>query len=294
MRVGFIGLGRMGLPMSQHLVRAGHEVTVHNRTREKEVPVLELGARSAASPLQVADQADVVLACLPSLDATRDVFLGPQGLATNARPGMVMVDHSTIAPGLAREISGVARERGSAFLDAPVSGGPGGAEQASLTIMVGGDPRAFDRVRPLLEVMGDNIRRVGDVGAGSVAKLVNQLLTFLNANAAAEAMVLAAAVGASPDDLRPILRTAWGQSAMVERGLEKYATRDFTAGAPLRLFEKDLGLIRDLARESGVTLPLVDTARAQLRQALDMGLDEQDLVAVIRPYERDRQTAVST
>ena len=287
MRVGFIGLGRMGLPMSQQVVRAGHDVTVYNRTRAKEIGVVHLGARAAESPLDVSRHADVVLACLPTLEATREVFLGANGLATNARPGMMLVDHSTIAPALAREISAAAADRHAAFLDAPVSGGPAGAESAQLTIMVGGDPEAFERVRPLFEVLGGNVRHVGDVGAGSVAKLVNQLLTFVNANAAAEAMCLASSAGASPGDLLPILKTAWGQSAMVERAIEKYASRDFRAGAPLRLFEKDLGLIRDMAAEAGLSLPLVDAAESRLREALSMGLSEEDLVAVLRPYERD-------
>ena len=292
MRVGFIGLGRMGLPMSQHVVRAGHEVTVYNRTREKERSVVQLGARSAASPLDVSRRADVVLACLPSLDATREVFLGEHGVATNARPGMVLVDHSTIAPGLAREISAVASDRDASFLDAPISGGPAGANDAHLTIMAGGNAEAFERVRPLFEVLGRNVRRVGDVGAGSVAKLVNQLLTFLNANAAAEAMLLASSAGAAPRDLLPILKTAWGQSAMVERAIEKYTDRDFEAGAPLRLFKKDLRLVRDLASEYGISLPLVDAASSRLDEALTMGLEEEDLVAVLRPYERDSRITV--
>lgn len=287
MRVGFIGLGRMGLPMSQQLVRAGHDVTVYNRTRAKETSVLQLGARAAESPVDVSRNADIVLACLPSLEATRQVFLGAQGLATNARPGMVLVDHSTIAPALAREIAVAASVQDAAFLDAPVSGGPAGAESAQLTIMVGGDAEAFERVRPLFEILGRNVRHVGGVGAGSVAKLVNQLLTFVNANAAAEAMCLAASAGANPGDLLPILKTAWGQSAMVERAIEKYASRDFDAGAPLRLFEKDLGLIRDMAAEAGLSLPLVEAAESRLREAIAMGLKEEDLVAVLRPYERD-------
>ena len=287
MRVGFIGLGRMGLPMSQHVVRAGHDVTVHNRTRAKEAAVVELGAQVATSPLDVSRRADIVLACLPSLDATRQVFLGPDGVATNARPGMVLVDHSTIAPTLAREIAAEASSRNASFLDAPVSGGPAGAEGAHLTIMAGGDAEAFTRVQPLLEVLGTNVRHVGDVGAGAVAKLVNQLLTFVNANAAAEAMLLASSAGASPGDLLPILKTAWGQSAMVERAIDKYADRDFDAGAPLRLFEKDLGLIRDMAAEAGLTLPLVEAASSRLREALSTGLAEEDLVAVLKPYERE-------
>ena len=283
MKVGFIGLGRMGLPMSRHLVLAGHDVTVHNRTRQREAPIVDLGARAAASPQEVLEHAEVVLASLPVLAATRDVFLGESGLATRARHAAGR--SLTIAPGLAREIAEVAARRSAVFLDAPVSGGPAGAESAQLTIMVGGTLEAFERVRPLFEVMGSNVRRVGDVGAGSATKLVNQLLTFLNATAAAEALLLAASAGAAPEDLRPVLKTAWGQSAMLERAIDKYATRDFEAGAPLRLFEKDLGLIRDMADDAGIALPLVEAATARLGLALDMGLEEHDLVAMLRPYE---------
>ena len=154
------------------------------------------------------------------------------------------MDHSTIAPNLAREIYTEASRREASFLDAPVSGGPAGAENAELTIMAGGNAEAFTKIRPLLEALGSNVRHVGEIGAGSIAKLVNQLLTFLNANAAAEAMLLASSTGVSPADLKPILKTAWGQSAMLERAIDKYAERDFDAGAPLRLFEKDLSLIQ--------------------------------------------------
>lgn len=287
MRVGFIGLGRMGLPMSQHVVRAGHELTVHNRTRTKESAVVDLGARAASTPLDVSKNADIILACLPSLEATRQVFLGPNGIATNARPGMILVDHSTIAPNLAREIYTEASRREASFLDAPVSGGPAGAENAELTIMAGGNAEAFAKIRPLLEALGSNVRHVGEIGAGSIAKLVNQLLTFLNANAAAEAMLLASSTGVSPADLKPILKTAWGQSAMLERAIDKYAERDFEAGAPLRLFEKDLNLIQEMAAETNLSLPLVEAASSRLLKAVSSGLKEQDLVAILKPYEQE-------
>ena len=292
MRVGFIGLGRMGLPMSLHLIRAGHEVVVHNRTREKEDPAVQAGGLAAASPYEAARGADMVLACLPSLQATRDVFLGDLGVIAAAAPETVLVDHSTISPELAQEVGRAADAQGCAFLDAPISGGPAGAEAGTLTIMAGGPQQAFDRVEPVFQAMGDNVRRVGELGAGTVAKLVNQLLTFVHATAAAEAMILAASAGARPMDLLPILRTAWGQSTMLERGIEKVHARDFQAGAPLRLFRKDMGLVREMARASGISLPLVEAAGERLEEALAMESGEADLVAVLRPYERDSAVTV--
>ena len=292
MRVTFIGLGRMGVPMCRQLIQAGYDVTVHNRTREKEGPLVEMGATAAATPLEAAASSDVVLACLPSLDATRQVFLGEEGIARHARSGQVLVDHSTIAPTLAQEIEALAASRGAGFLDAPISGGPAGAEAGTLAIMVGGDPAHFESVRPLFEVMGGNVRRVGPAGSGSVVKLVNQLLTFVHATAAAEAFLLGAASGSPPDELIPILKTAWGQSAMLERGATKYQARDFEPGAALRLVEKDMGLVRELAKSHGVRLPLVETVAERVRAALDLGLEEEDLVAVLKPYERETDITV--
>ena len=292
MRIGFIGLGRMGLPMCRHLVQAGYEVTVHNRTRDREAPMVELGARPAATPLEVSEHSDVLLACLPSLEATRQVFLGEHGVASHARAGQVLVDHSTISPDLAREVEAMASSSGAGFLDAPISGGPGGAEAGTLAIMVGGDERHFETARPLFDVMGGNVRHVGEVGSGSVVKLVNQLLTFVHATAAAEAFLLGAVSGASPDDLIPTLRTAWGQSRMLERAAEKYRDRDFDAGAPLRLVEKDMGLIRELARSCDVSLPLVEATARRFRAAMEIGLEDEDLVSVLKPYEQETGTTV--
>lgn len=287
MRVGFIGLGRMGRPMCRHLIDAGHDVVVHNRTRTREDSLVALGAEPAGSPGELASRCDAVLACLPSLDATRQVFLAPDGVVARAAPGSVLVDHSTISPALAREVAEAAGQRGLSFLDAPVSGGPAGAEAGTLTIMAGGDPAAFRTVQPLLDAMGGNVRHVGPVGAGSVVKLVNQLLTFVHATAAAEAFLLGRAGGAGPGDLLPILETAWGASTMLLRGGEKYEKRDFDAGAPLRLFEKDMGLVRELAKDAGLELPLVEAAAGRLHRALEAGLADADLVAVLRPYEDD-------
>lgn len=287
MRVGFIGLGRMGMPMSRNLLRGGFELVVHNRSRKKVEQLVAEGARAASSPAEVAEASDVVLACLPTVEATEEVFLGEEGVVRHARDGQILVDHSTIGPGTARRVAAAARQTGASFLDAPVSGGPDGAQAATLTIMVGGAPEAFEQVAPVLRAMGRNVRRVGDVGSGCVAKLANQHLCFVHTAVAAEAITLAGRCGVDPHVLLEILQTSWGQSRMLERSVPRFVERNFESGAPLRLYRKDLGLVAALAEEMGVAVPLADAAIARLRAALARGLEESDLTALVIPYEEE-------
>lgn len=294
MRIGFIGIGRMGVPMCRRLLAAGYTLIVHNRTRDARVEgLVTRGARAVDSPREVVkSDVDLVLACLPTVEVSESVFLGDDGLVAHAAAGQILVDHSTVGPAVSHRVAAAAAARGIGFLDAPVSGGPEGAAAGTLTIMAGGDASAFERSEPVLGVLGSTVRYLGPAGAGSVAKLVNQHLCFVHAVAAAEAMVFAVRAGADPAALLEILRNAWGRSAMLERLVPRFLTRDFEPGAALRLYTKDLALVRELGTELGVPMPLADAAAERLRVAVEAGLAEADCAAVVRPYEEEARVEV--
>lgn len=284
-RVGFIGLGLMGTPMSLALRRAGFPLIVYNRTAARCQPLVDAGAEIADSPADVARRTDVVFACLGSVAATEEVFLGPAGVVADARPGQIVVDHGTIGPSTARRIAAAAAARGAAFLDAPVSGGPAGAAEGALTIMVGGDRTAFATIEPVLRAMGRHVRHVGDVGAGCTVKLVNQALTAIHAASAAEAMVLGVKAGADPAVLLELLATSFGQSRMLDRSGPRFLARDFSAATQLQMLWKDLGLVRALGDAHAMELPLTAAAADLCRQALEAGLAEADIAALVVPIE---------
>lgn len=282
--VGFVGLGAMGVPMALNILRNGFPLVVHTRTAARAAPVLEAGASLADAPAAVASRADIILTCLDTVDAVEQVHLAAGGLIAAARPGALLVDHSTITPGLASRIGAAAAARGVAFLDAPVSGGPEGAARGTLAIMAGGTAGDFERALPVLRSYGATIERMGDVGSGTLAKLVNQLLTFVHGAAAAEAIALAQEVGLDMGPLAEVLRAGFGQSRMLDRTLARVAAQDYTAGAALTLYEKDLGIVQEVGEAHAVPLPVATAARAILGDALRAGLGRQDIAALRLRY----------
>jgi len=244
------------------------------------------GARRASSPAQVAQECDVVLACLPDVPTSDRIFLGQDGLLAAARPGQVFVDHSTVTLALSRRCAQAARARKAYFLDAPISGGPERAADGTLTIMVGGDRQAFDRVEPVFKAMGKNVRYVGSSGAGTVFKLVNQLLVSINICGVAEAMVMAERAGADRQALLEVLNTSWGGSAVLARTGPIILAREFNRGAPIKHLAKDIGIIQELARDLGMPLQVGDSAARLLREAVDQGLGENDIAALVVPLEK--------
>jgi 3-hydroxyisobutyrate dehydrogenase-like beta-hydroxyacid dehydrogenase len=287
-RIGFIGLGHMGLPMCANLLRAGADLTVFNRTPGRAAPLVAQGARQAASAAALAASCDVVLTCLATVDATEAVVLGPDGVLEGARPGTIVVDHGTIGPGTAARLAAAAGERGVGFLDAPVSGGPEGAAAATLTIMAGGPEAHFARVEPVLRAYGRLVVRVGPVGAGSRLKLINQLLTLVHGAVAAEALALARRAGLDVPAAGEVLRQSFGQSRMLERALPRIRDGQYDAGAALRLYRKDLGLVLETGQEAGAALPLAKAALAVLDEALAAGLADHDIAALYLLYGRER------
>jgi 3-hydroxyisobutyrate dehydrogenase-like beta-hydroxyacid dehydrogenase len=282
MKVGFIGLGNMGGPMARNLLAAGFPLTVHNRSPAKAEALAALGASVAGSPAEVARASDVVLACLPTVRDVDDVFLNAEGLLAGSRPGQVLADHSTVDIATTRRIAEVARARGGAFLDAPISGGPKGAEDGSLAIMVGGDAEAYAKALPVFQAMGKTVAHLGPSGAGTAAKLANQLLVATGTIAICEAFLLAARAGVDLEKLHGVLESSWGASRMLGRNAPFILRREFgPSPAPVRNLAKDTAIIAALAREHGLDLPLAAAAERVYSELASRGHGEWDITAVL-------------
>ncbi|MFQ5739405.1 MAG: NAD(P)-dependent oxidoreductase [Acidobacteriota bacterium] len=281
MKVGFIGLGNMGRPMTENILAAGFSCWVYNRTRSRAEALTEQGARLVDSPAEVAEKSDLVLTCLADVEACRAIFLGPSGLLSATRPRHVLVDHSTVDPATSKEFCRLTRRRGARFLDAPVSGGPEGASQGTLTIMVGGATSAFQRALPVFQTLGRKIVHMGGPGTGSTTKLVNQILVAVHTLASCEAFLLARDSGLEPEKLTAVLMESWGASRMLDRNAVRIAGGDFgLSGAPVRNLLKDLGIIVALAARKGLSLPSTREAERLNRMASDKGMADHDLTAI--------------
>jgi 2-hydroxy-3-oxopropionate reductase len=285
-KVGFIGLGNMGGPMAANLLRGGVGLSVYNRTRSRAETLAEYGAHICDSPAEVARRADVVLSALADVPASRALFLGATGLAAAARRGQIFADHGTVDLETTREAHAAFARRGAAFLDAPVSGGPEGAREATLSIMAGGEAEAFARARPIFELMGKTVIHMGPSGAGTAAKLANQLLVGVHTLAACEALALGRRAGADFPKLIEVLSRSWGASRMLERCAPLIAKRAFeTPGSPLRNILKDLSIVTDLGRRSGLELRAAEAARAVYAALTAEGLGERDITAAALQVE---------
>lgn len=291
-QLGFIGLGIMGSPMAQHLLAAGHQVFLHSRSG---VPVALLGAggRACSSPQELAQQADIIFMMLPDTPDVARVLFGESGLAAGLSAGKTVVDMSSISPmetkGFAEKINALDCD----YLDAPVSGGEVGAKAASLTIMVGGPPAAFERVRPLFERMGKNITLVGGNGDGQTCKVANQIIVALNIAAVGEALLFASKAGADPAKVRQALMGGFAASRILEVHGERMIKRTFAPGFRIGLHQKDLNLALQGARALGLALPQTASA-AQLMQVCSAnGMQDLDHSALVRSLEimADHQVA---
>ena len=279
--VGFVGLGRMGLPMAGNLLAKGFPVVGFNRTAARAEPLRAAGATIAPSVGDLVAQADIVCACLDRVETSVEVFLGADGVLGRGKPGMLAIDFSTIGPDTAREIASGLATRGIEFLDAPVSGGPEGATKATLTIMTGGREAAFRAAEGVLRACGTTVVRMGEVGAGSLTKLVNQMLTFVHGAVAAEALAFAERNGLDLAAVGEVMKVSFGQSRMLERTLGRVLAGDFEAGAALRLYAKDLGIIDQVGRQVGASLPLTEAADALLERARSAGYGDRDLASLM-------------
>ncbi len=286
MRVGFVGLGIMGRPMALNLLKSGHEVTVWARRPESMAPLLEAGAQGAANSAAVAAQVDVIFSMVADAPDVREVMLGAQGVVQGAHPGLIAVDMSTIPPAAARSIAADLAEQGITFLDAPVSGGEVGAIAGTLSIMVGGDPVAFDKVQPLFACMGKSVVYIGESGTGQVAKAANQILTGIGVLAVAEAIAFAKKNGADPSRVREALMGGFAGSKILENHGQRMLDRNFKPGFKSWMHEKDMNIVMQTAHDLGLYLP-ASAATAQMFKAMvGTGMGEEDSIAILKLLEQ--------
>ncbi|MCP5221830.1 MAG: NAD(P)-dependent oxidoreductase [Zoogloeaceae bacterium] len=282
MNIGFIGLGLMGRPMALNLRKAGFAVGVWARREASLAPVVAAGAVARGSIAEVAAAADVVFSCVPDAPQVAEVA---QAVADGARPGLVFADMSTIAPAAARDIAAQLKARGVSMLDAPVSGGEVGAIAGTLTIMVGGDQAAFDTALPAFQAMGKSVTRVGESGAGQVAKACNQIATGVGVAAVAEALNFAQMSGVDPARVREALLGGFANSRILDNHGQRMIDRNFTPGFKAWMHQKDLRIVMEEAHRHGLALPAA-AATAQLFNALiGAGMGEDDSVAMLKLFE---------
>jgi 2-hydroxy-3-oxopropionate reductase len=254
-KMGFIGLGVMGKPMSNQLLRAGFTLTVFDISREAVEELAKAGARQASSAREVADSSEAVITMLPGDGEVKDVVLGKKGVIEGIRKGAILVDMSTISPQTVKALARKLEEKGVEMLDAPVSGGQEGAREASLSIMVGGKEGIFEQMKPVFQKLGKNISYIGDHGAGQVAKACNQIIVALTIEAVAEALIFAKKTGFDPERVRKALLGGYAQSRVLEVHGMRMTDRNFAPGGKVRSHKKDIEIVMAVARELGICLP---------------------------------------
>ena len=282
MRVTFIGLGTMGAPMALNVLNAGHALTVHNRSREKEAPIVKAGAAPAASPAEAARGAEVVITCVSDTPDVEEIILGETGVIHGAAPGTIVVDMSTVSPGATRRIAARLGDKGVHMLDAPVSGGSEGAQKGTLSIMVGGEDADLDKVRPVLEAMGKTITHVGPIGSGQLTKAINQIVVAGTYWGVAEGIALGLKAGL---DMGKVVQAvgggAAGSWAMVNRS-GNMIENSYPLGFKLRLHRKDLDIALEVARELGVTLPVTAWVEQAETGLIARGHGDEDISVIAR------------
>lgn len=283
--VGFIGLGMMGDPMSRNLLKAGFDLTVWNRTESRMKAIVDLGAKSASSPKDVANRSQVVITMLTGSSEVEQVVLGNNGVLEGLNPGSVFIDMSTISPRVSQMLASQVAAKGFAMLDAPVSGSVAVAASAALTVQVGGDPKIFEACRDVLAAMGKNIFRVGGNGMGCYMKLVGNVLMGTNMAVLAEALCLGAKAGVPTEVMIQVLKNTGGASAVLERRSPNILSGDYKPQFALKMLFKDLGIALDSAGADTIPMPIVGLVRQIYAQALAEGRGESDFSAVAASAE---------
>jgi len=285
-KLGFLGLGIMGYPMARHLRAAGHEVAVWSHTAAKAHQLAqESGAVACATPKDVAAASDVVFLCVGDSAMSASVTLGQNGLIEGAAPGTIIVDCSTISPSYARRAAADLQAKGVYFMDAPCTGSKPGAEGGTLTFMVGGDAKAFEKVKPLLEPMGKQIYYCGPLGMGLHAKLTQNLILSNLLQAFNEGLVLATKAGVDPELMLDILNNSAARSGLVAFKAPYVFRRDFSTNFSVKWMHKDIGLMLETGNELGVPLPLTAVTQQMFRAAIAKGHGEEDICSTIKVLE---------
>lgn len=282
MKVAFIGMGTMGAPMALNLLEAGYEVTVHNRTRDREQPMAEAGAKRAESPSATAMGADVIITCVSDTPDVEAVILGDQGIIHGAAPGAIVVDMSTISPTKTQEIAATLADKGIHMIDAPVSGGSEGAQRGTLSIMVGGEAEIVDKVHSVLAAMGTTITHVGPIGSGQMTKAINQIIVAGTYWAVAEGLTVGLKAGLDMDQVvQAVGGGAAGSWGLTNRSGNMIAN-EYPLGFRVRLHQKDLNIALNAARELGVTLPIAAYVEQIETGLMAQGYGDEDISAIAR------------
>ena len=285
-KIGFIGLGIMGKPMAKNLLKAGYDLTVCDINSAAVGEVVALGAKAAATPKAVAAQTEIIITMLPNSPQVKTVALGDQGLIEGARPGAIVVDMSSIAPQAAQEVAKALAGRQIRMIDAPVSGGEPKAIDATLSIMVGGEQAVFDECLPILKCLGASAVRVGEVGAGNVTKLANQVIVALNIAALSEAMTLATKAGVDPEQVFNAIKGGLAGSTVMNAKTPLMLERKFAPGFRINLHIKDLNNALQTAHDVGVPLPLTAGVMEILQSLKIDGAGNDDHGAIVKYYEQ--------
>ncbi|MGH9500750.1 MAG: NAD(P)-dependent oxidoreductase [Terriglobales bacterium] len=282
MRIAFLGLGIMGRPMASNLAKAGHEVTVWNRTPGKTVE----GARTAATPADAARDAEVIWMCVADTKAVESVLFGPQGVEESLAEGQIIVDSSTISPTATRRFSERVNAKGVQYVDAPVTGSKIAAEAGTLIFIIGGEESTIEKLKPLFAATGKKIFRMGETGKGEAAKLAMNLQIAVIYEGFAEALTLATKLGVDAETILPLIEASMVRSGVVDYKAPFILKRDFSANFPLRLMRKDIRLALEAAREARVKLPALETVEEIYEMATEDGHEDLDYAATITLLEK--------
>lgn len=286
MKIGFIGLGIMGKPMSKNLIKAGYDLIVVDRNQSAVDEVVAAGARSAETAKAVAQEADIIITMLPNSPHVKEVVLGQNGILEGARKGTTFIDMSSISPIVSRELAQKLAEKGVEMLDAPVSGGEPKAIDGTMSVMVGGKQEVFDKCYSVMMSMAGSVVRTGEIGAGNVTKLANQIIVALNIAAMSEALVLATKVGVEPELVYQAIRGGLAGSTVLDAKAPLIMDRKFDPGFRINLHIKDLNNALETSHEMGVPLPLT-AAVMEMMQALKVdGMGEADHSSLVQYYEK--------
>ncbi|WP_208278295.1 2-hydroxy-3-oxopropionate reductase [Massilia oculi] len=292
-KVGFIGLGIMGGPMATKLQEGGCKLYLHD-LKNPPLALIEGGATVCTNATEVAKRADIIIVMVPDTPHVEEVLFGAEGVAAGLTPGKIVIDMSSISPIATKEFAKKINKRQCDYLDAPVSGGEVGARAATLTIMVGGGQEAFDRARPLFELMGKNITLVGGNGDGQTTKVANQIIVALNIQAVAEALLFASKAGADPARVRQALMGGFAASRILEVHGERMVKRTFAPGFRIELHQKDLNLALQGAKSLGLALPNTASAQELMNSCAAHGMAQLDHSALCQAIERMSNHAIAT
>ena len=285
-KIGFIGLGIMGKPMSKNLLKAGYELVVLDRNQSAVDEIVALGAKSAATPKEVAQQVEAIITMLPNSPHVKEVVLGENGVIQGAKEGLVVIDMSSIAPLVSREIYEALKEKGVKMIDAPVSGGEPKAIDGTMSVMVGGDKEVFDACYDVMDAMAGSVVYTGEIGAGNITKLANQTIVALNIAAMSEAYILATKAGVDPELVYQAIRGGLAGSTVLDAKSNMVMDRNFKPGFRIDLHIKDLGNVLDTAHGVGAPLPLT-AAVMEMMQAIKLdGCGTEDHSSLVKYYEK--------